>query len=51
MASDPGGMEIEEVAKENPDAILREPIHPATLACSPIRRERWLLGWGFRANR
>jgi succinyl-CoA synthetase beta subunit len=28
MASAAGGMEIEEVAKENPDAILRETIHP-----------------------
>jgi len=29
MASAAGGMEIEEVAKENPAAILRETIHPA----------------------
>jgi succinyl-CoA synthetase beta subunit len=29
MASAAGGMEIEEVAKENPAAIFREPIHPA----------------------
>src|SRR5512137_1294232 len=29
MASAAGGMEIEEVAKENPNAILREAIHPA----------------------
>jgi len=29
MASAAGGMEIEEVAKENPAAILREAIHPA----------------------
>src|SRR5260221_7820976 len=29
MASASGGMEIEEVAKENPGAILRESIHPA----------------------
>jgi succinyl-CoA synthetase beta subunit len=29
MASAAGGMEIEEVAKENPTAILRETIHPA----------------------
>jgi succinyl-CoA synthetase beta subunit len=28
MASAAGGMEIEEVAKENPEAILREPIQP-----------------------
>jgi succinyl-CoA synthetase beta subunit len=29
MASAAGGMEIEEVAKEHPEAILREAIHPA----------------------
>jgi succinyl-CoA synthetase beta subunit len=29
MASSAGGMEIEEVAKDNPSAILREQIHPA----------------------
>ena len=29
MASAAGGMEIEEVAKDNPSAILREKIHPA----------------------
>jgi succinyl-CoA synthetase beta subunit len=29
MASTAGGMEIEEVAKERPEAILRETIHPA----------------------
>jgi succinyl-CoA synthetase beta subunit len=29
MASAAGGMEIEEVAKDNPSAILRETIHPA----------------------
>lgn len=30
MASAAGGMEIEEVAKEHPEAILRETVHPAT---------------------
>src|SRR5262249_9700239 len=30
MASTAGGMEIEEVAKHSPEAILRENIHPAT---------------------
>jgi succinyl-CoA synthetase beta subunit len=30
MASAAGGMEIEEVAKEHPELILRETIHPAT---------------------
>ena len=30
MASAAGGMEIEEVAKENPAAIVREAIHPAS---------------------
>jgi succinyl-CoA synthetase beta subunit len=29
MASSAGGMEIEQVAKENPSAILKESIHPA----------------------
>jgi succinyl-CoA synthetase beta subunit len=29
MASSAGGMDIEEVAKENPSAIIRETIHPA----------------------
>src|ERR1700730_6144569 len=29
MASAAGGMDIEEVAKENPGVIFREPIHPA----------------------
>jgi succinyl-CoA synthetase beta subunit len=29
MASSAGGMDIEEVAKENPSAIIREPTHPA----------------------
>ncbi|HTZ33559.1 MAG TPA: ADP-forming succinate--CoA ligase subunit beta [Methylomirabilota bacterium] len=29
MASSAGGMEIEQVAKENPNAILKEMIHPA----------------------
>ncbi len=29
MASASGGMEIEQVAKENPNAIIRESIHPA----------------------
>jgi succinyl-CoA synthetase beta subunit len=29
MASAAGGMEIEQVAKENPNAIIRESIHPA----------------------
>src|SRR5690242_21751237 len=29
MASTAGGMEIEEVAKENPDAIIRQRIDPA----------------------
>ncbi|MFZ0433096.1 MAG: ADP-forming succinate--CoA ligase subunit beta [Candidatus Acidiferrales bacterium] len=30
MASTAGGMEIEEVAKDNPEVILREPIQPET---------------------
>jgi len=30
MVSQAGGMEIEEVAHKNPDAIIRVPVHPAT---------------------
>jgi len=50
MASSAGGMEIEQVAKENPGAILREPIHPA-VGCKPIRRARLRLGWGSRESK
>ncbi|MGH9732490.1 MAG: ADP-forming succinate--CoA ligase subunit beta, partial [Candidatus Acidiferrales bacterium] len=45
MASAAGGMEIEEVAKEHPEAILREAIHPATgLQAYQIRKLAFGLG-------
>jgi len=37
MASAAGGMEIEEVAKENPEAILIEEVDPATLTPLSLR--------------
>src|SRR5256885_7654064 len=48
MASAAGGMEIEEVAKENPGAILREAIHPAVGLRSEERR-RIAFGLGLPA--
>jgi succinyl-CoA synthetase beta subunit len=45
MASASGGMEIEEVAKEHPEAILRETIHPAAgLQAYQIRKLAFGLG-------
>ena len=45
MASAAGGMEIEEVAKEHPEAILRETIHPAAgLQAYQIRKLAFRLG-------
>jgi len=49
MASAAGGMEIEEVAKKDPGAILHESIHPA-VACSPIKHANLPLGWGWPAK-
>lgn len=47
MASAAGGMEIEEVARENPEAILREPIHPAAgLQAYQARKLAFGLGLG-----
>jgi succinyl-CoA synthetase beta subunit len=46
MASAAGGMEIEEVAKENPGAILREPIHPA-LGLQPYQARKIAFGLGL----
>src|SRR6202048_1417156 len=45
MASAAGGMEIEEVAKDNPDAILRETIHPA-LGLQPYQARKIASGLG-----
>src|SRR6266852_2615390 len=46
MASAAGGMEIEEVARENPSAILREAIHPSA-DFSRISAASWPLAWGY----
>lgn len=45
MASSAGGMEIEQVAKENPAAILKETIHPAVgLQAYQARKIAFFLG-------
>jgi len=46
MASAAGGMEIEEVAKSNPGAILREPIHPA-VGLQPYQARKIAFGLGL----
>jgi succinyl-CoA synthetase beta subunit len=46
MASAAGGMEIEEVAKDNPSAILRETIHPA-LGLQPYQARKIAFGLGL----
>jgi len=46
MASAAGGMEIEEVAKNNPGAILREAIHPA-LGLQPYQARKIAFGLGL----
>ncbi len=49
MASAAGGMEIEEVAKEHPEAILRETIHPAT-GLQPYQVRDLVFGLGLSAE-
>ena len=49
MASTAGGMEIEEVAKERPEAILREPISPAT-GLLAFQARKLAFGLGFAAD-
>lgn len=49
MASAAGGMEIEEVAKENPEAILRETIHPAA-GLQPYQIRNLAFGLGLPAE-
>jgi succinyl-CoA synthetase beta subunit len=49
MASAAGGMEIEEVAKENPDAILKEHIHPA-VGLQPYQARKLAFGLGLAAE-
>ncbi|HXJ17408.1 MAG TPA: ADP-forming succinate--CoA ligase subunit beta [Candidatus Polarisedimenticolia bacterium] len=46
MASSAGGMEIEEVAKERPEAILRETIDPAT-GFQPYHARKLAFGLGL----
>jgi succinyl-CoA synthetase beta subunit len=46
MASAAGGMEIEQVAKENPAAILRERIHPA-VGLEPYQARKVAFGFGL----
>ena len=49
MASTAGGMEIEEVAHKNPEAILREPIDPAT-GLQPYQARKLAFGLGLSAE-
>jgi succinyl-CoA synthetase beta subunit len=49
MASAAGGMEIEEVARETPAAILRETIHPA-LGLQPYQARKLAFGIGLSAE-
>ncbi len=46
MASAAGGMEIEEVARENPGAILREAVHPA-VGLQPYQARKLAFGLGL----
>jgi len=46
MASAAGGMEIEEVAKERPEAILREQIHPV-VGMQPYQARKLAFGLGL----
>jgi succinyl-CoA synthetase beta subunit len=49
MASTAGGMEIEEVAKEHPEMILRETIHPAT-GMQPYHARKLAFGLGLSSE-
>jgi succinyl-CoA synthetase beta subunit len=49
MASTAGGMEIEEVAREHPEAILREPILPAT-GFQPYHARKLAFGLGLTSE-
>ena len=49
MASSAGGMEIEEVAKENPGAILRETVRPA-VGLQPYIARKLAFGLGLAAE-
>jgi succinyl-CoA synthetase beta subunit len=49
MASTAGGMEIEEVAKDRPESILREPIYPET-GFQPYHARKLAFGLGLSAE-
>jgi len=49
MASTAGGMEIEEVAKDHPELILRETIHPST-GMQPYHARKLAFGLGLSAE-
>ena len=49
MASMAGGMEIEEVAKDRPESILREPIYPET-GFQPYHARKLAFGLGLPAE-
>ncbi len=49
MASAAGGMEIEEVAHNNPDAILRETINPA-IGLQPFQARKLAFGLGLAGD-
>jgi len=49
MASSAGGMEIEQVAKENPSAILKESIHPA-IGLQPYQARKIAFGLGLNGE-
>ena len=49
MASSSGGMEIEEVAKTNPEAIIRQPIDPAA-GFQPYHARKLAFGLGLPAE-
>jgi succinyl-CoA synthetase beta subunit len=49
MASASGGMEIEQVAKENPGAIIRESIHPA-VGLQPYQTRKIAFGLGLTSD-
>jgi len=44
VGSAQGGMEIEELAVNNPDAITKIYIEPAVV-CKTFKRVKWLLPW------
>lgn len=49
MASAEGGVEIEQVAEESPEKILREPVDP-TLGLQPFQARRIAFGLGFEGD-